>query len=548
MRRLVAAYYDSLRSVANSSAPSTVVIEKAPLLSTITMGSTVAPGLAGTVASLPPPGSPIGSPARRVIHTHAPLTSTVKSQTETLIPAGLSHTGEAMYRRSTVSHTAHRDIVLGLMDENGPEVLFYSRGWDARGSQWHFLEDFVSDFYIRRYGLHSLAEQHMRTLVRSVALHQADLHIRMFSRLLEGSLSSNDQAFFLTVRSLCRYGVPRRAWTIAGLPIGGRAKMRAEHNLRLVQVAGRLRLALARYLKRKRRGVVLDPLRPSSSPRFPFTPTGTPAAAAARTATAGQSVPGIVGTPAGLASPESQGIDAVNARKRMLCTLTLNPVNGASGATRAKKDAEGCCWSLWTMERLGQLMMCTPEAVTSMDVRQCTPLNMVFPEGSQGRESWVSLRKARDIIRLVALAHDQDELLYLVQRHAVVGFEPEWRKHRLPDNVLQLLSTCPRIDRDVLGQILTESRFNARVRFIQDLEWDFWNVFDRQHCGLLRLPEVADALHTYFPGFFPPPLVEVLFHTVMELAEEQGIEGSGKLGWTLPIFLKFIPILSLRCC
>ena len=147
-----------------------------------------------------------------------------------------------------------------------------------------------------------------------------------------------------------------------------------------------------------------------------------------------------------------QGIDAVNARKRMLCTLTLNPVNGASGATRAKvgvvplltqtysytytycnltrwtgvalarrqcfstlcvcvlcfatlstswrvrvwvlvclchrgfgdwgsqKDAEGCCWSLWTMERLGQLMMCTPEAVTSMDVRQCTPLNMVFPE------------------------------------------------------------------------------------------------------------------------------------------------------------------------
>ncbi len=56
--------------------------------------------------------------------------------------------------------------------------------------------------------------------------------------------------------------------------------------------------------------------------------------------------------------------------------------------------------------------------------------------------------------------------------------------------------------------------------------------------GLLRLPEMADALHTYFPGFFPPPLVEVLFHTVMELAEEQGIEGSGKLGWTLPMFLK----------
>jgi hypothetical protein len=237
----------------------------------------------------------------------------------------------------------------------------------------------------------------MRTLVRSVALHQSDLHIRLFSRLLEGSLSSNDQAFFLvwmwggggavgvysvgwkaalvgmvpplwcpsllpaalprqTVRSLCRYGVPRRAWTIGGLPVGGRAKMRAEHNLRLIQVAGRLRyghdvplpapistprcrpssslhhrprhcttwdtsslmrecglcpsllllcvtgslyshvwffpmcfwdrVALAKYLKRKRRGVVQDYLRPSSSPRFPLSPTPTPAPAQGRGARA----------------------------------------------------------------------------------------------------------------------------------------------------------------------------------------------------------------------------------------------------------------------
>jgi hypothetical protein len=136
--------------------------------------------------------------------------------------------------------------------DSGIDVLFYNRGWDSKGSQWHKLEDFVSDFYIRRYGLHrfvpsaqrtteatslrqmlwfrmscclrsdSLAEQHMRTLIRSVAVHHADPNIRMFGYLLDTTYSSNDQAFFLTVRSLCRYGVPRRAWTIAGMPIGGR--------------------------------------------------------------------------------------------------------------------------------------------------------------------------------------------------------------------------------------------------------------------------------------------------------------------------------------
>ena len=62
----------------------------------------------------------------------------------------------------------------------------------------------------------------MRTLVRSVAVHNLDPSIRMFGRLLDSTYSSNDQAFFLVVRSLCRYGVPRRAWTIGGMPVGGR--------------------------------------------------------------------------------------------------------------------------------------------------------------------------------------------------------------------------------------------------------------------------------------------------------------------------------------
>jgi hypothetical protein len=149
-------------------------------------------------------------------------------------------------------------------------------------------------------------------------------------------------------------------------------------------------------------------------------------------------------------------------------------------------------------------------------------------------------------------SQEQDELLNILQRYVVTGFDPDWRKHRLPASTVALLSTCPRVDRycwrggglspfasiavaactstvpgpcwarvsarwldyraavawaspfqgqahdvcgtgcpfvcvtrhrDILAGLLTESRFNARVRFIEDLEWDFWNVFDRQHCG-----------------------------------------------------------------
>ena len=61
---------------------------------------------------------------------------------------------KALYRRTATPHTAHRDIVISMVQDSGIDVLFYNRGWDARVSQWHRIEDFVSDFYIRRYGLH----------------------------------------------------------------------------------------------------------------------------------------------------------------------------------------------------------------------------------------------------------------------------------------------------------------------------------------------------------------------------------------------------------
>ena len=61
---------------------------------------------------------------------------------------------QTLYRRSATPHTAHRDIVMGIVADAGMHTLFFNKGWDSRSSQWHRLEDFVSDYYIRRYGLH----------------------------------------------------------------------------------------------------------------------------------------------------------------------------------------------------------------------------------------------------------------------------------------------------------------------------------------------------------------------------------------------------------
>ena len=63
----------------------------------------------------------------------------------------------------------------------------------------------------------------MRTLIRCVAAQRdSDEYIGFFSRMLDHTYSGDEMAAYLVVRSLCRYGVPKRAWAIAHLPIGGR--------------------------------------------------------------------------------------------------------------------------------------------------------------------------------------------------------------------------------------------------------------------------------------------------------------------------------------
>jgi hypothetical protein len=89
--------------------------------------------------------------------------------------------------------------------------------------------------------LSSLAQQHIRTLLRSVACHAADPNIALFGQLLNHTYAREDMAFYVAVMALCRYGVPRRAWAIAGLPVGGRAKLKTSYNWRIMEMAGMLR-------------------------------------------------------------------------------------------------------------------------------------------------------------------------------------------------------------------------------------------------------------------------------------------------------------------
>ena len=88
--------------------------------------------------------------------------------------------------------------------------------------------------------------------------------------------------------------------------------------------------------------------------------------------------------------------------------------------------------------------------------------------------------------------------------------------------------------RDYLARLIVEARRASRLQFDDDLRHDFRMVFDRSGMGKLYsstricdlkgmsnllsyfagyLEEygVANALHTYFPGFFSPAQVSSVF-------------------------------------
>ena len=46
--------------------------------------------------------------------------------------------------------------------------------------------------------------------------------IAFFKAVLDRSFDGADLSAFIVTKALCRQGVPKRAWTIAGLPSGGR--------------------------------------------------------------------------------------------------------------------------------------------------------------------------------------------------------------------------------------------------------------------------------------------------------------------------------------
>ena len=100
----------------------------------------------------------------------------------------------------------------------------------SSAEEWHRLDLFVSDYYQRKYGLPSLADKHVRTLLRCIRGHNTDTRVGMFARFMQrpSSLPPEQLLCFLCIRAICRTsGVPREAWGLIGQPVGGRARATA---------------------------------------------------------------------------------------------------------------------------------------------------------------------------------------------------------------------------------------------------------------------------------------------------------------------------------
>ncbi len=61
---------------------------------------------------------------------------------------------QVWFRRSG-AFPSKADTVRSMLEDVGPEVLLTEPGLDERGSNWINVDDFLSEFYIRRYGLPS---------------------------------------------------------------------------------------------------------------------------------------------------------------------------------------------------------------------------------------------------------------------------------------------------------------------------------------------------------------------------------------------------------
>jgi hypothetical protein len=149
---------------------------------------------------------------------------------------------------------------------------------------------------------------------------------------------------------------------------------------------------------------------------------------------------------------------------------------------------------------------------------------------ASGQFSWISLRRAREIVHLL-LAHPQDqrEALLAVQALSVVGPPQAYAPAataKWPPALLRLLNTTRRVDRDAFAALLVAVRERARLRSMAALVGDFEAVFapgsgrgsgrgggggGGTGNGLMDAEAFSDALRCVFPCTFTPAQLDALF-------------------------------------
>jgi hypothetical protein len=239
----------------------------------------------------------------------------------------------------------------------------------------------------------------------------------------------------------------------------------------------------------------------------------------------------------------------------------LSPKNSAAGTAAAATAApvprsaawrtpDGPVFSLWTPSRLARLLLMTPgEPDSAGAYLRSTATNVSFPDSgdgvpgqAHGHTSWVSLRRARELIRLLLLPDQADDAARAVDAMAVTGEPPTWAAAaaKWPRHLRRVLGSTARVDRDAFVALLVLLRHGARKELVAGLKEDFAAAAAAPDALALALgpasaaylqraaappgprrltrPQFAAAASCVFPGLLSQPQLDALFDQGVALA------------------------------
>jgi hypothetical protein len=137
--------------------------------------------------------------------------------------------------------------------------------------------------------------------------------------------------------------------------------------------------------------------------------------------------------------------------------------------------SEGTTWTLWTEERLNRMLLAVEPASerTRAAYLRATATAVAFPEVDTGAPNWLSVRRAKELARLLLLARQHDAVCRAIDAMAVTGWAEAWDAWAIPAHVKAVMAATPRVDRDALLSLLLDMREAARRDFAVALERDF---------------------------------------------------------------------------